>query len=228
MIVSKDNERLKLVRKLHDKRWRDKLGLFFVEGEDAVAAATAPPVDLLWAGEDVEPKLLAAVASAPHAPRVIAVYRRGDLPAWEERDATLALWHIADPGNVGALIRTAEAFGAAVALSAGCADPTSPKALRASAGSIWRVPLGTYESNSLLQARRVALVAHGGEPLSSVDLSGRVVFLLGAEREGLPDEVERDVDATIPIAGAESLNVAISGALALYERARQVEMVSDT
>ena len=51
MITSRDNERLKLVRKLHDKRWRDKLGLFFVEGEDAVAAATAEPVDLLRAGE---------------------------------------------------------------------------------------------------------------------------------------------------------------------------------
>ena len=221
MITSKDNERLKLVRKLHDKRWRDKLGLFFVEGEDAVAAATAPPVDLLWAGEDVEPKLLADVASTPHPPRVVGVYRRADLPAWKERDATLALWHVSDPGNVGTLIRTAEAFGAAVALSDGCADPTSPKALRASAGSIWRVPLSEYASNTVLQARRVALVAHGGEPLSSVDLSGRVVFLLGAEREGLPAEVERDVDAWIPTTGVESLNVAVSGALALYERLRQ-------
>ena len=117
MIASKDNERLKLVRKLHDRRWREKLGLFFVEGEDAVEAATAEPVDLLRAGEDVEPKLLAEVASAPHPPRVIAVYRRADLPAWEERPATLALWRLADPGNVGTLIRTADAFGAAVALS---------------------------------------------------------------------------------------------------------------
>jgi RNA methyltransferase, TrmH family len=209
------------LRRLHEKSWRDKLGLFFVEGEDAVAAASAEPVDLLRAGEDVEPKLLAGVASAPHPPRVIGVYRRSDLPKWQERDATLALWRLADPGNLGTLIRTADAFGAAVALSDGCADPTSPKALRASAGSIWRVPLGTYESNSLLQAKRVALVAHGGEPLGTVDLSGRVVFLLGAEREGLPNEVERDVDAWIPIAGAESLNVAVSGAIALYERARQ-------
>ena len=219
MIVSRDNDRLKLVRKLHDKRWREKLGLFFVEGEDAVAAATASPVDLLWAGEDVEPKLLADVASAPHPPRVVAVYRRADLPAWEERDATLALWRVSDPGNVGTLLRTAEAFGAAVVLSDGCADPTSPKALRASVGSIWRVPLGSWGQ---LGSRRVALVAHGGQALSSVDLSGRVAFLLGAEREGLPDEVEREIDATIPIAGAESLNVAVSGALALYERARQV------
>jgi RNA methyltransferase, TrmH family len=223
MIVSKDNERLKLVRKLHEKRWRDKLGLFFVEGEDAVDAATAEPVDLLRAGEDVEPKLLAEVASAAHPPRVVGVYRRDDLPGWEERPATLALWRLADPGNVGTLIRTADAFGAAVALSDGCADPTSPKALRASAGSIWRVPLGTWDaSNRLLQGtKRVALTAHGGVPLASLDLSGPVAFLLGAEREGLDDAIERDFDATIAIAGAESLNVAAAGAIALYELARQ-------
>jgi RNA methyltransferase, TrmH family len=218
VIVSASNERLKLVRKLHDKSWRDKLGLFFVEGEDAVAAASAEPVDLLRAGEDVEPKLLAGVATTPHPPRVIGVYRRSDLPKWEERDATLALWRLADPGNLGTLIRTADAFGAAVALSDGCADPTSPKALRASAGSIWRVPLGSWDD---VGGTRVALVAHGGEPLGSLDLSGRVTFLLGGERDGLPAEVERDLDAWIPIAGAESLNVAVSGAVALYERQRQ-------
>ena len=215
MIASRDNERLKLVRKLHDRRWREKLGLFFVEGEDAVAAATAEPVELLRAGEDVEPKLLAEVASAPHPPRVIGVYRRADLPAWEERDATLALWRLADPGNVGTLIRTADAFGAVVVLSDGCADPTSPKALRASAGSIWRVPLGSWGD---LGGTRIALEAHGGRPLSELDLSGRVTFLLGAEREGLPADVGRDVDATIPITGAESLNVAATGAIALYAK----------
>ena len=223
MIVSRDNERLKLVRKLHERRWRDKLGLFFVEGEDAVAAASAEPVDLLRAGEDVEPRLLAEVATAAHPPRVIGVYRRGDLPVWEERDVTLALCRLADPGNVGTLIRTADAFGAAVALSDGCADPTSPKALRASAGSIWRVPLGPWVCVDSTQTR-VALVAHGGTALSEVDLSGRVAFLLGAEREGLPLDVERDVDATIPIRGAESLNVAASGAIALYERARRASL----
>jgi TrmH family RNA methyltransferase len=215
MITSKDNERLKLVRKLHEKRWRDKLGLFFVEGEDAVASATADPVDLLRAGGDVEPKLLAEIATAAHPPRVVGVYRRSDLPGWEERDATLALWRLVDPGNVGTLIRTADAFGAAVALSDGCADPTSPKALRASVGSIWRVPLGVWDD---IGGTRIALEAHGGEPLSSVDLSGRVTFVLGAEREGLSREVERDVNATIPISGAESLNVAASGAIALYAK----------
>jgi RNA methyltransferase, TrmH family len=206
------------VRRLHERRWRDKLGLFFVEGEDAVAAATAEPVDLLRAGEDVEPALLAEVATAGHPPRVIAVFRRDDLPAWEERAATLALWHLGDPGNVGTLIRTADAFGAAVALSPGCADPTSPKALRASAGSLWRVPLGTWDD---LPSTRVALVAHGGEPLEAVALAEPVAFLLGAERVGLPAEVERTADARIPIGGAESLNVAAAGAIALYELSRR-------
>lgn len=245
MIVSRDNERLKLVRKLHDRRWRDKLGLLAVEGEDAVAAATAEPVDLLRAGEDVEPRLLAEVSTAPHPPRVIGVYRRSDLPAFEPRPVTLALWRVADPGNVGTLIRAADAFGAAVALSEGCADPTGPKALRASAGSIWRVPLASdipsntllqapppdaalepLASNTLLQAlaaggRRVALVAHGGEPLDRLDLRGSTLFLLGAERDGVPPAAERDADGWIPIRGAESLNVAVAGAIALYEWRRQ-------
>jgi RNA methyltransferase, TrmH family len=218
VIVSRNNERLKLIRKLHERRWRDKLGLFFVEGEDLLAAATAEPLDVLRAGEDVEPKLLAEVATAGHPPRVIAVYRREDLPAWEERPATLALWRLADPGNVGTLVRTADAFGAAVALSDGCADTTSPKALRASAGSIWRVPLGSWADAGGL---RVALDARAGQELSRVDLSQRVSFLLGAERAGLPADVERDLEARIPIDRAESLNVAVSGAIALYEWSRQ-------
>jgi TrmH family RNA methyltransferase len=226
LISSRDNDRLKLIRKLHDKSWRDKLGLFFVEGEDAIEAATAAPVDLLRADEDVEPKLLAEVGSAAHPPRVIGVYRRDELPTWEERDATLALWRVGDPGNVGTLIRTADAFGAAVVLSDGCADPTSPKSLRASAGSIWRVPIGSWDAdNRLLQATtRVALEPHDGQPLSSLAMTGRMTFLLGAEREGLPPEVERDVNGRIPINAAESLNVAVSGAIALYEWSRRAAL----
>lgn len=223
MISSKDNDRLKLIRKLHDRRWREKLGLFFVEGEDAVAAAPGEPVDVLRAGENVEPKLLAAVASAPHPPRVIGVYRRASLPQWEQRGATLALWRVADPGNVGTLIRTADAFRASVALSDGCADPTAPKALRASAGSIWRVPLGSWES---VTGPRIALEVDSGSPLPALALGARVTFLLGAERAGLPAQVARDADAWIPISGAESLNVAAAGAIALYEWWRQTQIES--
>jgi TrmH family RNA methyltransferase len=177
-------------------------------------------VELLVAGETVEAALLAEVSELAHPPRVIAVYRREDLPRGA-RPATLALWRVSDPGNVGTLVRAADAFGAGVALSEGCADPTGPKALRASMGSIFRVPLGAFDEPA---GRRVALVAGGGEPLAGVDLGGDVVFVLGAEREGLPGDVlaRCDAAATIPLAGgAESLNVAMAGTVALYERARQ-------
>ena len=155
-----------------------------------------------------------------HPPRVVAVYRREDLPRGT-RPVTLALWRVGDPGNVGTLLRAADAFGAGVALSTGCADPTGPKALRASMGSIFRVPLSGFDEAA---GRRVALVARGGESLAEVDLSGEVVFVVGAEREGLPDDVlaRCDVRATIPLpGGAESLNVAMAGTVALYERTRR-------
>ncbi len=149
---------------------------------------------------------------------MIGVYRRDDLPEAEPRTVTLALWRVADPGNVGTLVRTADAFGAAIALSEGCADPTSPKALRASAGSIWRVPLVPFGA---LRGKRVALLAHRGEALDRLDLAGETTFLLGAEREGLTEGVDRDVEGHLEIAGAESLNVAAAGAIALYEWRRQ-------
>lgn len=223
MITSRDNERLKLVRKLHDRSWRDKLGLLVVEGEDLVSVAAESgiePVDVLVAGEDVAPELLAEVSALPHPPRVVAVYRRDDLPCGT-RPMTLALWRVADPGNVGTLLRSADAFGAGVALSAGCADPTSPKALRASMGSVFRVPLTDFEEPS---GRRVAFVPRGGTPLPELAVEGDLVLVLGAEREGLPEDVlaacqER---ATIPQAGgAESLNVAMAGTVALYELTRR-------
>jgi TrmH family RNA methyltransferase len=224
VITSAANPRLKLIRRLESRRQRSKLGLFVGEGEDLVDAALAvgiEPVDRLVAGEDVEPELLAAVSSLAHPPRVIGVFRREDLPAWAPRPATLALWHVADPGNVGTLIRTADAFAASVALSEGCADPTGPKALRSSVGAIFRVPIGRFDQ---ADGRRVALVAHDGEPLDRVDLPESTVFVLGAEREGLPDEVVAACDAvvSIPVAeSAESLNVAAAGAIALYEWARR-------
>jgi TrmH family RNA methyltransferase len=160
------------------------------------------------------------VSELAHPPRVIGVYRRDDLPRGT-RAATLALWHVTDPGNVGALIRSADAFGAGVALSPGCADPTGSKALRASMGSIFRVPIADFDDPA---GRRIALVPRGGEPLADVDLSGDVVFVLGAEREGLPNDVlaRCDATATIPLApGAESLNVAMAGTIALYELSRR-------
>jgi TrmH family RNA methyltransferase len=160
------------------------------------------------------------VSSLAHPPRVVGVYRRGDLPRGV-RPATLALWHVADPGNVGTLLRSADAFGAGVALSPGCADPTGPKALRASMGSLFRVPLSGFDAPA---GRRIALVPRGGTPLPELDLTGEIVFVLGAERDGLPADVLQrcDARASIPQAGnAESLNVAMAGTVALYELSRR-------
>jgi TrmH family RNA methyltransferase len=174
---------------------------------------------LLLAGENVLPELLAEVSTLGHAPRVIGVYRRADLPSGM-RDVVLALWRVADPGNVGTLLRTADAFNAGVALSPECADPTGPRALRASAGAIFRVPLVAWND---LPERKVALVAHGGEPIADATLEAPLAFLLGSEREGLPEElVTASRNVTIPTpGGAESLNVAAAGAIALYELSRR-------
>jgi TrmH family RNA methyltransferase len=175
---------------------------------------------VLVAGESVDPALLAEVSTLGHPPRVIGIFRRSSLPVGV-RSTTLALWQVGDPGNVGTLLRSADAFGAGVALSEGCADPTSPKALRASMGAIFRVPLSRFDEPG---GTRVALVPRGGTPLPEVPLDGEVVFVLGAEREGLPAEVLAGcaVHASIPQAGgAESLNVAMAGTVALYERSRR-------
>jgi RNA methyltransferase, TrmH family len=174
---------------------------------------------VLVADEDVDPALLAEVSTLAHPPRVIGVFERNGLPKGT-RPTTLALWRVADPGNVGTLLRAADGFGAGVALSEGCADPTGPKALRASMGAVFRVPLAGFDEPA---GRRIALVPHGGTPLPELTLDGDVVLILGAEREGLPQEVldRCDERASIPQVGGESLNVALAGAIALYELARR-------
>jgi RNA methyltransferase, TrmH family len=180
---------------------------------------------VLVAGGDVEPALLAEVSALAHPPRVVAVFRREDLPRGT-RPVTLALWHVGDPGNVGTLLRAADAFGAGIALSDGCADPTGSKAVRASVGSLFRVPLSEFDEPA---GKRVALVPSGGIPLPELDSGDDVVLVLGAEREGLPPEVlgRCEEQASIPqpgyaaAGGGESLNVAMAGAIALYELARR-------
>jgi RNA methyltransferase, TrmH family len=224
------------VRKLASRRQRDKLGLFTCEGEDLVTAgldAGLEPVDVLVDAERpvledrlrrselVAPALMGELSSLAHPARVIGVFRRADLRSGADAPLGIALWHVGDPGNVGTIVRTADALGPAfVALSAGCADPTGPKALRASMGALFRVPLARFDD-----APRpwVGLVPRGGRPLSELDLDERVTFVLGAEREGLSQEVAEQCDdlVSIPLAeGAESLNVAVAAAIALYELRR--------
>lgn len=222
MIASPHNEKLKLVRKLRDRRHREREAAFVTEGEDLVEAglaAGAEPRFLLTAagsglgGEEVEPELLAEVSTLGSGTRAIAVWPQ----RWAERvePPCLYLHGVADPGNVGAIVRTAHALiGGTVVLGPGCADPYSPKAVRASMGSIFGQSLaraGVEET----PAPRAGLVAHGGEGLETLDMAA--TLCLGAEREGLPPEVlvECESEVTIPLRldGAESLNVAAAAAI---------------
>jgi TrmH family RNA methyltransferase len=204
MITSPQNEKLKLVRRLRERRGREREGAFATEGEDlldAGLAAGAEPRFVLaaagsgLAGEEVDPGLLADVSSLGSGTRALAVWPI----SWSERiePPCVYLHGIADPGNVGAVVRTAHALlGGTVVLGAGCADPHGPKAVRASMGSIFGEPLrraGVEETPE----PRVALVAHGGEPLEALDRSAAATLCLGAEREGLPDSLTGPAAAAI-------------------------------
>ncbi|HEY4778073.1 MAG TPA: RNA methyltransferase [Solirubrobacterales bacterium] len=236
MIASPQNEKLKLVRKLRERKHREREGLFATEGEDLVEAglaAGAEPSFLLtaagcelsldWGGEEVEPELLAAVSSLGSGTRALAVWPL----RWSARAGApcVYLHGVADPGNVGAIVRTAHALlDGPVALGPGCADPFSPKAARASMGSLFAQPPAQAELEET-PAPRAALVAHGGAGLDA--LAGVATLCLGAEREGLPAEVLAgcDVEATIPLraGAAESLNVAAAAAIAC-ERISSLDM----
>jgi TrmH family RNA methyltransferase len=226
-ITSPHNEALKEVRKLAGRRWRDKLGEFVAEGEDLLEAADAAG----WhasaryaasgsglAGIPVAPHVLATVSQLGSGTRALAVYpMRWSTPTGPR---CVALWGVNDPGNVGTVIRSALAFGASsVALGPGSADPYGHKAVRASMGALFSVPVGRVRLVQELPGRRVALVAREGVPLRELNADGELTLVVGAEREGLPGYVVAACDdvAHIPIAHADSLNAAMAATVALYD-----------
>jgi TrmH family RNA methyltransferase len=229
-ITSSHNEALKEIRKLHGRRWRDKLASFVAEGEDLLEAADAAG----WAasakyvaagsgleGIEVAPHVLAEISQLGSGTRAIGVYpQRWAAPAGPR---CVALWGVNDPGNVGTVIRGALAFGASsVALGPGSADPYGHKAVRASMGALFSVPVARVRDVSELPGRRVALVARAGVPVSELAADGDVTLVVGAEREGLSRAVVAACDdlAHIPIAHADSLNAAMAATVALYELTR--------
>jgi TrmH family RNA methyltransferase len=227
-ITSPHNETLKEVRKLGGRRWRDKLREFVAEGEDLLDAADAagwePRLRLCeqgsgLAGVEVAPGLLRDVSTLGSGTRALAVYPQ----RWAAAPAgpvCVALWGVGDPGNVGTVLRSALAFGAAsVAIGPGSADPFAPKAVRASMGALFSVPVARVRAVGELPGRKVALVAREGRPVDQ--LGGQVTLVIGAEREGLPKDVVAACDdiAHIPIA-SESLNAAMAATVALYAATR--------
>jgi TrmH family RNA methyltransferase len=224
MITSRDNQQLKQIHKLQRKKERDATGLFTAEGEDLLQAAERAgwiPEIQLRAGEDVEPELLDRVSSLGSGARAIAVYRQ----RWAEPvgDVSVYLHGVADPGNVGTVIRAAHALcDGPVILGPGCADPYGPKAVRASMGSVFARPparAGLTELSGL----KLGLDAGAEAPLAGVvkDVDVPVVLCVGGERDGFPPEVGAALDtlARIPqrLDGPDSLNVAMAATIGLYE-----------
>jgi TrmH family RNA methyltransferase len=237
-IASPHNPRLKALRRLHGKRERARSGRFLAEGEDLIAAAERAGRPLVegyrLAGSgiggkdffDVERSALARVSMLGSGTRAIGVYEQRWAPA-PEGPLCVYLHGVGDPGNVGTVLRSAHAFGAScVALGPDCADPHSPRAVRASMGAIFAVALARVDDLDELPGERIALVAGADEPLSGSEdgsLAGPVTLLVGAEREGLPFAVVAACarSARIPIA-SESLNAAMAATVALYEMTRGV------
>jgi RNA methyltransferase, TrmH family len=245
MITSKDNEKLKTVRKLNArKRDRDQLGLFVAEGEDLVQAAAEAgwqPSELLTVadsgldGTEVEAELLRQVTELNSGTRQLGIYTQ----RWAEPQQgglSVYLHGVGDPGNVGTILRSAAAFAAAsVIFGPGSADPFSPKAVRASMGAIFQVPVVRDRDQSLSSAvagtTTIALDAAASltlaETAAQIGPKQPVTLLVGAEREGLPQDLQDGASHVAKIAIAtESLNAGVAAAVALYELTRDCSSVN--
>lgn len=236
MITSRDNEKLKLARKLSQKKHRERLRLFVTEGEDLARAGLDAGVspetllihpdltetDLGGIGDPVEPDLLDAVSGLASGTRVIGIWPQAD--PGDRGDGTLDadgtgicvyLDAIADPGNVGTILRTVDALlDATVVAGPGTADHHSPHAVRASMGSIFSQPVVRAGIEATPEPRIGTVPRGGGRPAPR---TGPLTICLGSEREGLSSEILNmcDVRWTVPLrpGGAESLNVAAAAAI---------------
>jgi TrmH family RNA methyltransferase len=230
-ITSPHNPRIASLRRLHTRRGRERSGAFLAEGEDLIEAALragrSPLEGYRLSGtelggehfHDVEATALKRASALGSGTRVIAVYEQ----RWSAPAGPLCVYlhGVADPGNVGTILRAAQAFGASsVALGPRCADPHSPKAVRASMGAVFAVALARVHEVCELPGERIALLPDARQSLRAecAKAADAITLLVGAERDGLPVGVvgacERS--ARIPIA-SHSLNAAMAATVALYE-----------
>jgi TrmH family RNA methyltransferase len=258
-IDSPKNPLVKELLRLRERRERDRGKRFVIEGVrevDRALAAGVPLHELLLAPELTSPDGLALAGRAERAgirvtELATAAFERLSLrerpdglmavaPTWNtdleqlelvERPLLLVIDGLEKPGNLGALLRTADAVDAHAVLVTGAGtDPFNPNVIRASMGSVFSRPVVTTSRDELLEflvAREIRLVATspGAErPYWDADLRGSVALILGAEHSGLGHEwlEASDQRVSIPMKGmADSLNVATAGALVLYEAMRQ-------
>lgn len=233
-ISSPQNERIKAVRRLQRAKERRESGKTLLEGPYLLDAAitagvvpdvvfAAPGTDLTVEMVDVSDAVLDAIAPTESPRGPVAVIGIPE-PAALTSHNTVVLWHVADPGNAGTMIRSAAGFGWNVAIHGG-ADPWSPKVLRAGAGAHFSVPISAVEDPGELLAAGLTLIGTvptGGRPPDEIEVDGPIALLVGNEAAGLPDAV---LDAaaellTIPGFGLESLNAAVAGSIAMYALVR--------
>ena len=250
--LSARNPKVQRLRRLSAKRTeRVAEGAFVVEGwklvEEALAAGF--PIESVFVDTEgaaridagrvpvhlVDASVLAGALDT-RTPQGVAAIARTPAVALGELDATagpvVVLVGVGDPGNAGTLVRTAEAAGcSAVLFSDGSVDAYAPKCVRASAGSIFRVPVvNDGEGVQVLErladhgVHRLGTTAHDGTPYDQTDLNIPFALVLGSEAHGLPAEIADRLDGLvhIPMTGAvESLNVGVAGSVVLFEAARQ-------
>jgi RNA methyltransferase, TrmH family len=204
-----------------DARWEE--GAFVVDEPALLRAAIDEGIEVEWAleAEHIAPDALRALAFAGQPPAVVAVCRLPPAPPPGLPPRSLVLARVADEGNVGSIVRSAAAFGLPrVALTPGCADPWSRKALRAARGATFR--RGLVAAGARPEGERLfAAVPRGGMRPEDLPRDARV--LLGSERDGLTEEERAACDGAVTIAAPhfESLNVAAAAAIVTYELARR-------
>ncbi|TNE61756.1 MAG: RNA methyltransferase [Alphaproteobacteria bacterium] len=258
LVTSQQNARIKAARALAQKKYRQKEGLFLVEGEAmlrmglkagvdlaetfVIAEHLADIDDLVRAGH-VSPRAVvqtskavqAALAGRDNPQPVISVFRQPKPALADQKLETgslyVALQDPRDPGNLGTVIRTADAAGASgvIVLGSGC-DPYGPEAVRASMGSIFALPvimadLEEFEGWRLvadMPSRCIGLALEGSVVYTDAAYDAPLILMAGNEQTGLPEKYRTACDSLvhIPMAGqAESLNLAVSTALVLYHAA---------
>lgn len=227
--------------KMVEEALRDNLGVTMViaapslvqhHGKGVLKLAESRSADVLWISE----KLMDAISESKTPQPVMAVVKMPDHPEealFAQSSGLLVVAHqLQDPGNLGTIIRTAEAAGAAgIALTPNTVDPYGAKAVRASMGSILRLPVVRISDTIAFiktckekKYQTAATVLTGEKLLFDVDLRKPTAVILGQEGAGLPQEIMAEVDLRVRIPMAEpidSLNVATSAAVVLYEALRQ-------
>jgi TrmH family RNA methyltransferase len=248
-ITSAANPLIKRLRSLDQKKHRDEAGVFLVEGARAVQEAVLAgwqPETVVYSprgageallktlrGEKVEvtDDLLGRITGKDNPQSVLAVFRQRQ----EELTAVSAgLWvgleSIRDPGNLGTIIRTADAAGAqGVMLIGECCDPWSPEAVRASVGSFARVKIVEVSMKSFpawrksWKGRVIGTHLAAAEDYRKMDYAPPLLLLMGSEQNGLSPELVSVCDKRVKIpmtGGAESLNLAVATGIMLYEVGR--------